>query len=316
MGQIGAPLREHVTRLLGALLLLTAHDAPAAPAAVPDSAIEFELLEEKLSNGEIKVFNGTIVVASDWNGIVVAKVPAGSDLISCSAVLVGLRVLLTAAHCVDAGTAIARPVRIKVGDEHLQFQCRMDASYTGAIRMSGFEPPDPDYALCVLPENAPAPPRFRNLTREWIDLAPPGAVPVLLTGYGCQAMTVNLSAPSLEFGPFDEKRFTIGDEKLEPATDAETKLFTISAQAREPALCRSDSGGPLFSGVTTTSIPDGNRSVRGINSWVSVDTGQLVSRYASLSSESFLRFLACWRMDHPQAQIQLRNAQRIPSCDG
>ena len=78
----------------------------AASAVAPRPTIAFKLATEEFPSGNVQLSNGKEVTVSDWPTIVVARIAPGSlsssaSKASCTAVLVGPKVILTAAHCVD-----------------------------------------------------------------------------------------------------------------------------------------------------------------------------------------------------------------------
>lgn len=292
---------------------------PCAVSAAPaPEVLRFAPLQDSLSKNEIQVYGGAKPVAGDWRSIVIASMPAASGLRSCTATLVGPKVLLTAAHCVDAGDD--KPVRVvvlQVASKDLTFDCAIDEAYLAAGFYNVVWPrsdTSPDYALCAMrPMAGPVPALFDSYPRDRLDLAALKANdPVLITGYGCVQMDVDLQTPDLKPGPF-AAAFNVGDETVD--TIGSRVVTTKSAAAKEPALCFGDSGGPLFSGVTTAS-PETPRRLRAVNSQVSVSTFELVSTMATLSSNEFRQFLACWRKTHPGYHIFVHDESLVPACAG
>lgn len=275
--------------------LMGASNAMAQGSSIP-APLLMQPLEDRVEKNEIQVFGGTGPVAGNWSSVFVAHLEGKDGLRSCTATLVGPRALLTAAHCVDAGDKVPlRTLQLAIGKDLLAFTCKIDPRYQLA---GGYRSRWPrangalDFALCALQERAaPLPERFHNFLRERISLSPIATQEsVLLTGYGCTEMAVDLLAPSLASGPFSSV-FTIGEEKVETAS-AEL-MTTLSVDAKEPALCDGDSGGPVFTGVRLADVA-APRQVRAVNSKVSVETYELVSTMALLSSDAFRQFLGCW----------------------
>lgn len=288
----------------------------AAPPAA--EVLRFAPLEQRVSKNEIQVYGGSKPIAGDWRSIIIANMPETSGLRSCTATLVGPKTLLTAAHCVDAGDgAPLRMIVLNVDAKDLTFACKIDKAYLAAGFYSAQWPRSdrsPDYALCALtPTDQPRPARFDQFPREELDLAPiKSNEPVLITGYGCVQMEIDLQKPELGPGPFAAK-FNIGDETVEAV--GPRVLTTKSVDAKEPALCAGDSGGPLFTGATTKT-PDAPRRLRAVNSQVSVATFELVSTMALLSSDDFRMFLACWQKKQPGAPVLIQDATLLPKCEG
>ena len=283
------------------------------PASGKEEAVIFDLIDSKVDQSGIQVFNGDTVLGGNWSSIIVATMPSSSPLRSCTAALVGQRVFLTAAHCVDQGTAQARGAKIRIGATTLNFTCKMADAFANGFPFAGALRAEEDFALCWLDEattNVPA--RFLSLKREAIDIRPlPQGSPVLITGYGCTKMIVDLDGGKIEEPPFDPAVFSAGDESIDVA--GETRLSTFSDGAREPALCKGDSGGPLITGASIDN-PNGERHIRGVNSEVSVERGGLRSYFASLSSVAFNGFLACWRKAHPSLTIGIVGEAGLKPC--
>ncbi len=267
-----------------------------ARAADPPPTLVFEPIERVVSNNKIQVFHGNAPAGGMWKSILLTKMATG-DLRSCTAAMIGDDALLTAAHCVDINKlpALAR-VAIRLGPVEVMFKCQIDPSYAG---FPGAYPRSPsDFAICTRVTTdangkplAPPPNAYRNLPREYLDLsAPVGAASVLLTGYGCVGMAVDLADETVEAGPFDEV-FRVGRETLAPSTAGDERLVTVSQDAVEPALCKGDSGAPLLTGVNPRLKPE-CRAIIGVASQVAVENHQLVSRYAALSSPTFKALLA------------------------
>lgn len=256
----------------------------------------------------------------NWSSIFVAKLDGANDLQCCSATKVGPATLLTAAHCLDQGDndqKKLKPLRkfsIKAlpdSNDLLTFDCKLDPRYTNLP----FRVLDPrggaDFALCrLISGGGPALQRFQGFPSERISLMPLSVgQAVLITGYGCTKMKVDLAGRMIDIPSFRES-FNIGDETIHAAAGNVVK--TLSERAREPALCKGDSGGPLFTGAMV-STPDAERTVRGVNSRVSAASGELVSTMASLASTEFLEFLGCWQT-LTSAEVFIRGSVKPLPC--
>lgn len=302
-----------VRSIVRLVYLLTAPLVVLSPAAAQNEPVVFNLFETQVDESGIKVFNGTQTIGGNWSSILLAEMPAASGLNSCTATLVGQNVLLTAAHCVDQGTAVARDVALRIGASTLSFSCKMSDEYASGFPFAGALRAYEDYALCwIKPGAGSVPARFLSLRRETIDVAPLTAgSPVLITGYGCTSMTVDLDSATIETPPFVPGLFSAGDETIDRVDSP--RVSTFSTRAIEPALCKGDSGGPLITGASVAD-PDGNRRVRGINSQVIAEQSGLRSQFAALSSEAFRRFVACWHRTHPALLLEVSGQLGSHAC--
>lgn len=299
----------------GRIRFLIVAAASVATCATAAESIEFRPLEDRVDQSKIQVYEGRAPLAGDWRSIIVATMPESSGLRSCTATLIGPKTLLTAAHCVDAGNNVPlRSIVLSIDDARLIFDCEIDSAYLDAGQYNQKEPRStvsPDYALCALRAGGAVPPRFHQLPREKLDLSPVAVgQAVLITGYGCVKMEVDLATPDLKPGPFADV-FNIGDEKV--AKLGKTVLTTVSAAAKEPALCQGDSGGPLLTGASIAD-PTAQRRVRAVNSRVGVETHELVSTMAMLSSTKFREFLGCWLKERPDFSVRVENKDSVLPC--
>ncbi len=316
-----------MTRLLTSLLLaLMASSAPArqGPAPIaPASAASvpvFSLISQ-LSTGETRVVDGTKVKPEDWPALVSAVV--GTTLesnrqvaIRCSGTLVGPGVLLTAAHCFDPGTEEAFRTQALIGlsaTNVVALACTLSPQYAQSPDFSSIPRVPQDYALCLFDATSAKlfPPA------ETVDaqkpLAPGGAV--LMSGWGCRSLAFNAGqwgfvAPA---PGSSDRALTIADGRIEavplPGAAFEglfaTLVSNLGTSNRHPALCKGDSGGPLFDGASVHA-PTASRRVRAVNSWVASAGNSSTnwrSSFAPLASEDFRAFAHQWLAAHPGARI-------------
>lgn len=145
----------------------------------------------------------------------------------CTAVIVGPKTILLAAHCINSSFKIA----FRSVSRTIQGECE---SSTNRINDDASN----DWALCLLEEEV------EEITPESINInmaITPGTQ-LLLTGYGCSSVGVptdNL----LRFG----YAFTVSKPINVMFPDEESTIYTRRDDTRGPAIiCPGDSGGPAF----------------------------------------------------------------------
>jgi len=270
--------------------------------AVP-TLIEFESLAIKFGTGEVQLANGETVGEAQWPALVLARL---STTTFCSATLIGPRVLLTAAHCVDARRTADKtatiPVRVKVGNSDIaSLSCRMHPAYEAAgIPARKVDPRSADdYALCELAEGVPDTILFETLNTE----APlTSGRPMVLTGYGCTSAWV--IGNTIEHGPSD-KALRMADGALHLVNVADSSgaagsFVAARAEPREdPYICPGDSGGPMIIGTSLEHPTPRTRRLAGVNSKLVALEHEghfdFYSFIAPVNSASFSSFLTNWQ---------------------
>jgi hypothetical protein len=306
--------------------------APCPPKAADDkdtTCIVFKLASDVVPSSSAQLYNGYRVKGTDWPALALAAFDYVDNLgrpatYTCTATLLGPRVLLTAAHCVDMGKKSQfRTAHLIAGERTIKVYCDPDPRYFESDP-NGLAPRNSyDFALCELSwQGATTPVPLTKITFETIDVTTPlkRQDPVVMVGYGCANMSVEdhsrivfvtdlkmlrAAGETIELG--------VGEEKGTPAT-----VRTRSPKGKEPALCKGDSGGPMLSGIIVVP-PDaadglasiqrvGLRRVRGVNSSVDFDENtaapeDFLSRVVALQGTGFQTYVAWWRGRHTSAQI-------------
>lgn len=267
--------------------------AVAGPASASDQ-LNFVLAGEVLATGSVQLSNGTPVQSQDWLSLVFAVTQSSTVPVYCTASLVGPNVLLTAAHCLDRGSAVLRPAALVIQGEPFSMACSVPQAYLAAR----YRPPSPrsnaDFALCRISFGPTPPVEIRRLKFDVVDEdALRLGQPVLLSGYGCTNFRAEngrlVSTPS-------ERVLNVGDGAVTAAAGGFVSYRADAASA--PALCPGDSGGPLITGASSTDTGRPRR-IRALNSSISMvrrpDGGfDITSNFATLNSPAFKSFAGEW----------------------
>lgn len=254
-------LRATLPALIAAL---TIDQSPAQ-----SSAGEFKSVGDlsKPSDAEASILGGVRPAEpKDWSSIFYTKTNNGF----CTGSLVGPRVLLTAAHCIDATKRIV----LKRSTSDIEGNCDVAKEYANDLDQSA------DYALCLL--KVP----ITDIKYERVNFKS-GAISegmtLLLSGFGCQNLADAHSGI-----------FAIGDATVTAISDTNNLISTYG----DASVCFGDSGGPAF---LTSGSRDGKlRLLVSLNS-----SGDLTgtSYLASTSANGATRFFDEWKLAHADVHI-------------
>jgi hypothetical protein len=265
--------------LLMALCMLAAPSS-AAPLRPPAININngdtgfIALSDMTQSTGKPKMGNGVVVNTKLWPASFVSSSAQGS----CTATLIGPRVLMTAAHCVGQG----KMARITYADGQVfDGVCKRFPQWSA-------HSPSADFALCHMQAVV----KKSGLQYEYISLDPvriTKGLQLLAGGYGC----TDLESQTVENPP----EFRIGSlfiDKLPTVMPAwpEWIATTPGTPGEAAFVCPGDSGGAVYAVKE-----NGARAAVALISAVGADKSQndyLVSYLAALSSAAGKKFVTDW----------------------
>jgi Trypsin len=195
----------------------------------------------------------------------------------CTASVVGNRVILLAAHCVNTS------MNFSVGRDAFKAECMTPLEYIKDI--SG------DFGLCYLDKEVSGI-EFENVNLD-PDVPKEGDT-ILLSGFGCTSK-----------GRPSDGQFRVGEVVV-----TNTKVgfgYNYFETRKKVLLCPGDSGGPAWS------IKDKKRDkIVGVNSRSDSST---VSYLSATGGKAFNRFVLAWKKLYPKARICGVDAD-APNCFG
>lgn len=258
----------------GAVLALAALTAASSTSADEAAAPgpNFVAADQLLGSGGIRLANGKAVSASDWQAVAIAR-----GALNCTASLVGREVILTSAHCVDAkpyAQMIATTLgSVTFGGPPIALtECSAHPSYGSAGPNDPFPRSGNDIALCRLAT------AIDDVTMETIGFAPPSRDEALvLMGFGCKRIDMGSRGPAAVPDPPKKPILRLGDQTVQATGLAlgtsGPLLSRTTSLGDKPNICPGDSGGPVFTGVTTATLAR-SRRIAALNSAFDADWGE------------------------------------------
>ncbi|HYN46923.1 MAG TPA: trypsin-like serine protease [Allosphingosinicella sp.] len=223
-------------------------------------AQSFEMRRPSVSTGStVQIIGGQPANPNAWPATLWFEGGAGF----CTSTVVGPRVVLTAAHCVDNGAT----GNVRIGNASTSVTCDHHPGYVNDYRL--------DIALCLaageitLPNDAP----YETLNVD--PLRPPRSSSVTLLGYGCRRTGGGGPSRALYSGTSDVQ------------SQADDTPYVITSGGA--AVCFGDSGGGAYLSPGT-----GSRRLFGVNSRGDIITRSLLS---AVAHPAIFRFLRDWSLE-------------------
>lgn len=208
-----------------------------------------------------RVVGGVAVGSKAWPATRISITTIGGKKFMCTATIIGPRVVLTAAHCVNDKTTM----QIAIAGGTATVRCNHHDSYAPANNFRN------DIALCLASTNLTLPPLERYERLNVTPSLPSTNASVILLGFGCTSK--------------DPDSKTSGYLHQGPSTVA-YKMDNRINMGNGAVLCEGDSGGAAYLQVGD------RRSVIGVNSTRAGDFSY--SNVTNVAAPEIATFIASW----------------------
>ena len=223
-----------------------------ASASTSLAQTEIEMFAPQETSEEPQVIGGVPAAPAQWPATYIFR----SEIGLCTSTLIGPRVLVTAAHCIEDG---ARG-RIRTNEGNYRFQCDHHPNYV--------ENEQYDVALCIT-NSAFASSLQRPFETVNQDIAVPAiASTIRILGFGCRQEGGGGPAQSLYTGTT-----TVGDVE---------GIYIVTDEGA--AVCYGDSGGAAY-----IEYSDISRRIIGVNSRGNISTTSYLTPTAVVGVANFFR---------------------------
>jgi len=323
--------RTMLLTLASAMMLpsgLMSQDTPGSPGvrnANPPLVPSVQLRDPRTSIAFDQVAQPSAIgqVVGSLAGFDPNRLPATFAANDCTATLIGPRVLLTAAHCVDSttanGTHAVRKGTIRLAGETVRrpiAACAIAPAYLSASPTVNVPRSSHDFALCEMANTVPV--RAETLT----DLAKPltTGTSLLVAGYGCSEKSVVQNNGRI---PQFHNEYASRNRTLRVGLNTITSTVirgwaTLRGRVGSTAaiICPGDSGGAVYAGASPEPGRNSGWRIVAVNSAVGVTTEQHEADVAArpnppgvgveyfsyislLSDPAFVNFLRDWHSKDP-----------------
>lgn len=250
-----------------------ATSVPAAAAASTDTSVVFDSIPYA-GTPDPQLYLGVPVYRDEYP----TTFHTVSDGSLCTSTLVGPRVLITAAHCVEKSLSIRLDVKDGVATDKYYGSCTVHTDYPGDKSA--------DVALCLMEEAVPVQP-FENVETDLSWAKVDGKI--RLVGYGC--ITADMKKGN-------DGVLRQGETSIASLPSTTSNYLSTSGGV---ALCPGDSGGPAFrpmnGGYDQRRMISVNSTVQAFevaeNEYV-IDVDALSSNVSLLAAPKIKKFLTTW----------------------